>query len=260
MEALAIWEEVLESEPAFPGLAVQMAEARRHAQSPAVRRRTFDGLVYVYVPAGAFRMGCIPGDRDATPHEGPRRTVRISQGFWIMETPVTVAAYRHRRPAFVRKPNQSGAAMTSLTWEEAVDFCKRSGGRLPTEAEWEYAARGGLDGMRFPWGEHPRQLAAPMRIGISEPNGFGLRDVCSNVWEWCADFFDETYYRSRPAVDEDPRGPRDGVLRVVRGGSYAAPPLARRLSAREGRVSRVAQDLRDVGFRGVIEEKNFRGE
>src|SRR5699024_4340532 len=137
-------------------------------------------------------------------------------------------------------------ALDAVPWNDAVAYCDWADARLPTEAEWEYAARGGLSGARFPWGDEltPRgrwnlnvwqgrfpdhntlddgHLAtAPVRS--YRPNGYGLHEMVGNVWEWCHDVFDPAYYRSSPA--KDPRGPRptedppDHRWRTMRGGSY----------------------------------------
>lgn len=129
--------------------------------------------------------------------------------------------------------------VVQVSWNDAVAFCQWAGGRLPTEAEWEYAARGGLEGKRFPWGDvlepggHHRMNAwqgdfpatntlADGYLGTApvdsfEPNAFGLYNMCGNAWEWCADWF--TAQHSGAAL-VDPTGPEAGLQRVIRGGSY----------------------------------------
>lgn len=123
--------------------------------------------------------------------------------------------------------------VVAVSWFEAVAYCqwlsKLTGRRyrLPTEAEWERAARGGEEGRLYPWGDEPPQsrpgyasrwLRGPEAVGGSGPNPFGLYDLCENVHEWCSDWFDAGYYAVSP--ERNPRGPESGVRRASRGGSW----------------------------------------
>ena len=200
-----------------------------------------DGLSYVWIPPGEFWMGATPGDTEAGTDEKPRHRVRITKGFWLGKTPVTVAAYkrfarekgRAMPPAPDFNPNWSKEdhPVVRVTWGDALAYCEWAGCRLPNEAQWEYAARGGKDGLKYPWGneitpenanyaESKWKGTSPVRSYAA--NAWGLYDMAGNVWEWLADWYDKDYYRIHPSDKpaEDPRGPQSGTMRVLRGGSF----------------------------------------
>jgi formylglycine-generating enzyme required for sulfatase activity len=123
----------------------------------------------------------------------------------------------------------------NVTWQDAQTFCGRfDGGRLPTEAEWEYAARGGVADLDYPWGNdytdttpggaatkraHSGSSTGPVAVGSFPPNAYGLHDMSGNVWEWTADWYDLHYYAESPV--DNPTGPATGRYKVIRGGSWA---------------------------------------
>ena len=265
-------------EPLLGAPAKAPTAAKDPPTSPAptqsgARASPKDGLSYVFIPPGEFWMGATPGDAEAYPHEKPRHRVRFAQGFWLGATPVTVAAYKRfvgERPQFKMPPapdfnpdwSKPDHPIVRVTWAEAKAYCEWAGGRLPTEAEWEYAARGGKDGLKYPWGNEiaPKNAnysgsewkgTSPVR---SYPaNAWGLYDMTGNVWEWVADWYGESYYGTLPsgkAVD-DPRGPQSGTVRVLRGGSFGDGTRFLRAALR----LRFVPDFRGslIGFRCVRE-------
>lgn len=217
----------------------------------------------VLIPGGYFVMGS-----DST-GENPKHRVWIDT-FYMDKYEVTnrqylefVKATGHPRPAFIKDSslNNPNQPVVGVSYFDVLCYAKWAGKRLPTEAEWEYAARGGLVDKDFPWGdEMPFKKCnfAPggnleadgykytSPVGRFPPNNFGLYDMAGNVWEWCADFYDSLYYRTSP--DKNPTGPDSGYTRVLRGGSWLSiNPKHLRCSARMG-LKPFVQD-RYYGFR-----------
>jgi formylglycine-generating enzyme len=232
-----------------------------------------DGLSYVWIAPGEFWMG----DNDGVGDEKPRHRVRIAKGFWLGETLVTVAAYKEfvkerpewkmpDAPSFNPDWSKEDHPIVGVTWNEAQAYCAWAGGtsgdRLPTEAQWEYAARGGKDGLKYPWGNEITPKNANYSgskwngtspVGSYPPNAWGLYDMAGNAWECTADWYDKDYYStlaSDEAVD-DPPGPQSGTLRVFRGGSFYDDPRFLRASYRLSYVPGFRSY--DIGFRCVRE-------
>jgi formylglycine-generating enzyme required for sulfatase activity len=197
----------------------------------------------VLVPAGEFWMGrthtnsleqAIILERDRRDDQ-PAHKLHVD-GFFIDTREVTNAEYA----TFVAvtgaaKPwhwpgGKVGAAeeklpVVNVNWAEAHDYCRSVGKRLPTEAEWERAARGGLDRKRYPWGDdrpvgraHTGSPNGPTAVGSFPPNAYGLFDMAGNVWEWTSDWYERDFYSVSP--DRNPTGPADGRYRVIRGGGW----------------------------------------
>lgn len=223
------------------------------------RTNAVDGAIYRFVPAGPFPMGST-----MEANEQPVHTVALA-AFWIMETEVTNAFYAQcvnadacTPPANAtwQEPELANHPVTDVDWAQAVAYAIWAGGRLPTEAEWEKAARG-TEEQLFPWaGESTDETrlnllsTGAMPVG-SFPAGaspFGLLDMAGNVEEWVADWYSPDYYATSPA--EDPPGPATGLLRVVRGGSFNSNRGGVRTTAR-GRAQPDAH-FPSIGFRVVL--------
>ena len=192
---------------------------------------TPEGIKWIPIPGGSFLMGCSPGDNDCKHDEFPRHAVTLPP-FQMLETEVTEAQYAgvlhgHPAPCTNDQPSGDDLPVTCVEWFNSRDFCEAVGGRLPTEAEWEYAARAGTT-TRFYCGDDPTCLDDfewPLGNGLEvkpvmkkEPNPLGLYDMAGNVVEWTNDWYDELYYESSPT--DNPQGPDGGYKRTVRGASF----------------------------------------
>lgn len=234
-----------------------------------------DRLEYVHIPDGTFKMGCVPSDTRCDANEKPQHPVTISKGFWMGRTEVEVGAYirfvgesgkKYKMPGATRYNSgwkTTNLPMMMVTWDEASAYCQWAGGRLPTEAEWEYAARAGKDDEVYPLNaENSRDKAnfdgkkgndiydwlAPVRS--FDETAFHLFDMAGNVWEWVSDFYSPNYYKESPAVD--PKGPQTGKEHVKRGGSFESDWQANlRISVRQPQGTTF---LYRVGFRCVLDE------
>ncbi|MEO5333834.1 MAG: SUMF1/EgtB/PvdO family nonheme iron enzyme [Magnetococcus sp. YQC-5] len=242
------------------------------------------GIEFVEIPPGCFKMGSERSD-NSDPDEQPVHEVCL-KGFWLSRKEVTNGQYR----MFVSKHDSSSydghnlngdlQPVVNVTWSDANRFARWMSGRggvhfrLPTEAEWEYAARAGST-TTFPWGDDPAQgclyanigdeaakkvwskwnvfpcadgFAETSPVGMFLPNGFGLYDMIGNVWEWVADWYLSSYYAL--STRNDPKGPATGSFRSARGGSWAVWPEYARTANRTG-IDPEHPDLH-VGFRLVM--------
>jgi len=237
--------------------------------APGSERTSPDGMTEVFVPQGSVQMGGI--DSAASGDEKPVHKVSL-QAFWIDKLEVTNAMYlgcitaqacqppqavkSETRPAYFNTPDFNDYPVIYVTWVDAAAYCKWAGRRLPTEAEWERAARGN-DVRTYPWGSNlpdstlanfNYQFGDTNRVG-SYPAGaspFGALDMAGNVAEWVNDYYSGTYYSQN--IDNNPQGPnaRANLFnRVVRGGSFGDSKLLIRVSKRS---SVLGSDLNaDVG-------------
>jgi formylglycine-generating enzyme required for sulfatase activity len=187
-------------------------------------------MQFVSIPAGSFMMGCSAGDHECYAEEKPTHRVSITRPFEIGKYQVTQSEYEAimaTNPSYSRGANHP---VDGVSWEDAQKFCEavnRKGDgyhyRLPTEAEWEYAARGGDSSCRYgsldvvAW-FRDNSGGTTHPVGEKKPNRFGLHDTLGNVWEWVQDWYGITYYGRSP--ETDPKGPLSGEYRVSRGGSF----------------------------------------
>lgn len=235
-----------------------------------IRTNSIDGQAYVWIPSGSFRMGCVPNDENCDEDEKPLHFVVISHGFWMARAQTTVHAYE----AFV---NAMGQAMPKapffnlewkirdypivrIKWSQAEAFCNWANGRLPTEAEWEYAARGGEEGFIYPSGNFITHNDANYKdtsgrdrwnytspAGSFPPNTYGLYDMAGNVWEWVSDWYHKKYYSHSPS--KNPPGPSQGYERVIVGGSWFNTSRVLRISDRF-KLLPISNSF-DLGFRCI---------
>jgi len=237
--------------PAFllSGCSASNRETEQLQSSAATDPAAYPGIKdMVLIPAGPFSMGSSSEGAEASPDEKPVHTVFLD-AYYIDKYEVTNAHYQrfvletgHPVP-FVDKPwaeayNWKGTAYPSgtgnypvvlVTWEDAQAYAAWIKKRLPTEAEWEKAARAHLVGKQYPYGDTLEMNCANFDkgffrknalnpVGSFEPNAIGLYDMAGNVWEWCQDWYDADYYKKSPA--QNPRGPAAGLYRVDRGGAW----------------------------------------
>ena len=221
-------------------LGLAAAPAARAQGAGATKVNPKDGAVMVYVPAGAFTMGTdlsdIPEALQGGFKNAPKHMVTLS-GYWIYKNDVTVAEYKAfcqatgrampEAPIWGWKANHP---MENVTWADASAYAQWAGVSLPTEAQWEKAARG-TDGRAYPWGNkwdasRCANSAGSNHLSSTKPSGsypsgaspYGCLDMAGNVWQWCADWYDENHYNSAPSTN--PTGPASGAARVLRGGSW----------------------------------------
>lgn len=248
------------------------------------------------IPAGVFLMGCVPADRRCEPTELPRRKITLSRTFWLARTETTVGQYRRfvaqtnyrteadkrgqgrfwrfdlnewdwinglswRAPFASNEPAPDNWPAVQVSWGDANAYCHWAGGRLPTEAEWERAARGGREGQIHIWGSASTPEVSGVKyangpdiatakefptfatfknyndgytriapVASFAPNRYGLYDMAGNAYEWTADWIVDGPYPAGPATD--PRGLPNGEIKAVRGAGWGYPPEQLRVSFR----------------------------
>ena len=196
----------------------------------------------VLIPAGSFEMGDSKNEPEEWMEDARPEHTGTLDAFYMNAYEVTNAQYSQfvRATEGYRKAeywddddlNQANQSVVGVSWNDATAYAEWVGKRLPTEAEWEHAARGGLEGQRYPWGNKITYDNANFSgtggidqwdkcspVGSFAANGYGLYDMAGNVWEWCQDRFADAYYIDSPV--NNPQGPETGGHRVLRGGSWS---------------------------------------
>ena len=238
--------------------AVVLEEVKEDVAGPT-KTITLPGgatMEMVRCPAGSFSMGSPPGETGRDDDETQHR-VTLTEGFWMAKTEVTQKQWESvmgDNPSYHKGDN---LPVESVSWDECMEFCRKTGLQLPTEAEWEYACRAGttgdyggagdLDTMGWYSGNSGNETHP---VGRKQGNAWGLQDMHGNVWEWCADWYDGGYYAKSPGVN--PQGPASGVYRVLRGGCYWSDPRLCRSANRSW--SDPGYRDGDYGFRPVARQ------
>lgn len=229
-------------------LAATSCSRTSPSESHEARTNEKDGLRYLWIPPGSYMKGCSPKDDQCFGDEKPAYQVTLTKGFWLGETEVTQDAFQRVMGKNPSRFKGSNLPVEQVTWTQATAYCKAIGGRLPTEAEWEYAARAGTTGSRYgdldkiAW-YRKNSFDTTHPVGQKQPNAFGLHDMLGNVYEWTA----TVYTNSLTPETTDPKGPATGEFRTLRGGGWFDTPDIVRASYR----SRIEEDDYDydIGFR-----------
>jgi len=242
-----------------------------------------DGMVQVFVPAGEFQMGGYDGD--VQNDERPTHKVQLDS-FWIDKLEVTNGMYqicvkdggcqptRYEKsathPDYYTNKDFTDFPVIYVNWQDASNYCQWAGRRLPSEAEWEFAARGNADTRRFPWGDQSpdntlanydyQQLRDTTRVGTF-PRGaspFGALDMAGNVWEYTSDFFSGNFYNMPESLVSNPVGAKgkDGGQKSLRGGSYADVFKELRVSNRGfATAPDLTADVKSEAYKGAANDR-----
>ena len=257
----------------FNCMSFSLAKSTDELDAPPNHNRIIPdlGIECVYVKAGTFRMGSAEsGPND----EKPVHDVKISRGYWMGTCEITQAQWRALMGTDPSKYKGDKLPVEMVSWHEVVEFCRKLTQRerkasrlpdgyvyrLPTEAEWEYAARGGTKSRNYKYPgsndpeevswHHPGSADQTHPVGIKRPNELGLYDMAGNVWEWCLDFYASDFYSRSPQADPINSDSGDKIYRVCRGGSWGLYPTHCRSANRGGGTP--AGKFYSYGFRVVL--------
>ena len=259
-EAASRTEESTPSKPELPPVEI--------VNIPPPKGKTYKnslGVEFVQIPAGEFQMGCSKGDTECEDNEKPLHLVKITKSFYMGKFEVTQGQWTKlmgSNPSSFKECGEN-CPVENVSWNDAHEFIERlctrekyspCKHRLPTEAEWEYAARAGTK-TKYYWGIFPNDDyfwydensgRSTNPVGKKKPNAWGLYDISGNVWEWVEDWYDERYYSKSPDIN----GPSSGGNRILRGGSWDYYARSSRLSYRINYDPDIR--FRNYGFRLVL--------
>lgn len=231
----------------------------------ALETKSFSGIRFILLEQGCFMMGNDKESTERTAAESPSHRVCITKPFYLGETEVTQKQWEDvmgGNPSKVQSPSRP---VDRVSWNDIQDFLRKlnakEGGnhfRLPTEAEWEYAARAGAktdysfgnspgDLPKYAWFGNLGYKGSSHEVALKAPNDWGLYDMHGNVWEWVQDWYDPDYYKNSP--EADPSGPETGKYKVYRGGSWVGKAVNLRCSVRYSALP--VTRTHDLGFRLV---------
>jgi len=220
------------------------------------------GMELVLIPSGSFRMGGDKKHEQAEDHENPRHVVKISKAFFMGKYAVTQKQWSEIKPNNPSEFISDARPVERVSWNDVQDFIQKLNMkeetdryRLPTEAEWEYAARAGSESA-YSFGPDTHMLSQyawyrknsggkTHPVGQLNPNAWGLYDMHGNVHEWCQDWFDRNYYSHSPA--NDPSGPSTGLAKALRGGDWGSQDWYCRCASRS--LSSPDRRSNRLGFR-----------
>jgi formylglycine-generating enzyme required for sulfatase activity len=196
-----------------------------------------DGLTYVRIPPGTFTMGCSPGDTECKPDEGPTHLVELPNGFRMGQTEVTNAAYHRVVTSSSARTKEADLPVIDISWNQAKAYCTSIGGRLPVEAEWEYAARGGVAGAYYGVPSKIAWFASNSdgvlhAVATRQPNAYGLYDMLGNASEWVLDRYYNKYDIEAPAIGNVEQPLASNASALTRGGFWESEAQNIRVSRR----------------------------
>ncbi|MEM7111885.1 MAG: SUMF1/EgtB/PvdO family nonheme iron enzyme [Chloroflexota bacterium] len=272
----------VDTESTLASQSAQLQSIETPSNGPAkgtITTRVKDGATVVYVSAGSFMMGSREDELNVDKDEFPQHAVTLT-GYWIDQFEVSNERYRicvndgvcaASLLATDSNFNDTNQPVVGISWHNAVAYCKWAGGRLPTEAEWEYAARG-AENQIFPWGNEldgnylnfcdanceytdwkdesyndGYKQTAPIGTYVENKSWVAVYDMPGNVWEWVNDWYDPNYYERSPVVN--PTGPANGTTKVIRGGSWFNEIQKARATHRSVKNPSAASNT--IGFRCV---------